>query len=45
MKGVGTTTKTISAPSVATDTSVVAVISSLSLMPGRYGVFSCVLLR
>lgn len=41
--GVGTTMNTISAPSVATDTSVVASISSLSLMPGRYGVFSCVL--
>lgn len=44
MKGVGTTTKTMSAPSVATETSVVATIKSLSLMPGRYGVFSWVLL-
>lgn len=40
MKGVGTTTKTMSALSVATETSVVARTKSLSLMPGRYGVFS-----
>ena len=40
-KGVGTTTKTMSACAVASATVVVATISSLSLIPGRYGVFSC----
>lgn len=45
MKGVGTTMKTMLAPSAASDTSVVATTSSLSLIPGKYGVFSWVLLN
>lgn len=38
--GVGTTTNTMPAPSVAAATSVVVTIRSLSGTPGRYGVFS-----